>query len=165
LKRIEAPRSRQRLVLQSSPISIPFLSITCLICPSEPETMDSRSPLVLPMGVTENDVRVHPVALFTICDAFIRRSKMPVKDTIPVEYIRSPRVIGTLLGTICDGHIEIKECYAVPHNETVCRSSTRCPSLLHCPSLQRKRALSSSLFFSTLHSYRDPLLFLFAGRV
>lgn len=48
---------------------------------------------------------MHPVVLFTITDAFIRRNK------------GQERVIGTLLGTISDGVVEVKNCYAVPHSE------------------------------------------------
>ena len=50
--------------------------------------------------------RVHPVVLFTITDAFIRRND------------GQERVIGTLLGTIADGVVEVKSCYAVPHSES-----------------------------------------------
>lgn len=64
------------------------------------------SPLTLPVGATENSVRVHPVVLFTITDAFIRRKE------------DQERVIGTLLGTISDGVVEVKNCYAVPHSES-----------------------------------------------
>jgi translation initiation factor 3 subunit F len=67
--------------------------------------MPTAVPLTLPVGVTENNVRVHPVVLFTICDAFIRRND------------KQERVIGTLLGTIADGVVDIKNCYAVPHSE------------------------------------------------
>ena len=44
--------------------------------------------------------------LFTITDAFIRRND------------GQDRVIGTLLGTISDGVVEVKNCYAVPHSES-----------------------------------------------
>lgn len=64
------------------------------------------SPITLPIGVTENAVKVHPVVLFTICDAYIRRNE------------NQERVIGTLLGTVSDGYVEIKSCYAVPHSES-----------------------------------------------
>lgn len=66
----------------------------------------SAKPLTLPLGVTEYDVKVHPVVLFTICDAFIRRNE------------DQDRVIGTLLGTVADGTIDIRSCYAVPHSES-----------------------------------------------
>lgn len=51
-------------------------------------------------------VVVSPVALFTICDGFIRRNE------------KQERSIGTLLGSIVDGVIEVKNCYVVPHNES-----------------------------------------------
>lgn len=64
------------------------------------------TPVTLPVGATENSVRVHPVVLFTITDAFIRRND------------GQERVIGTLLGTIADGVVDVKNCYAVPHSES-----------------------------------------------
>lgn len=64
------------------------------------------APLNLPVGQTSITVRVQPVVLFSICDAYIRRNEG--KD----------RVIGTLLGSISDGVVDIRECYAVPHNES-----------------------------------------------
>ncbi len=51
-------------------------------------------------------VKVHPVALFTIVDGYERRLEL------------GKRVIGTLMGTKDKGVVEIKSCYAVPHNET-----------------------------------------------
>lgn len=51
-------------------------------------------------------VHVHPVALFSILDHFLRRND------------EQPRVIGTLLGTRTESEIEIRNCFAVPHNET-----------------------------------------------
>ncbi len=51
-------------------------------------------------------VKVHPVALFTIVDGYERRPEL------------GKRVIGTLMGTRDKGVVEIKSCYAVPHNET-----------------------------------------------
>lgn len=63
------------------------------------------TPLTLPVGATENSVRVHPVVLFTICDAYLRRSES------------QDRIIGTLLGSIADGVVEVRNCYAVPHSE------------------------------------------------
>ena len=65
------------------------------------------APLNLPVGQTSITVRVQPVVLFSICDAYIRRNEG--KD----------RVIGTLLGSISDGVVDIRECYAVPHNESM----------------------------------------------
>jgi translation initiation factor 3 subunit F len=54
-------------------------------------------------GVT---VKVHPVVLLQICDAYIRRNE------------KQERVIGTLLGSTSDGVVEVKGCYVVPHNES-----------------------------------------------
>ncbi|KAL0018674.1 hypothetical protein WJX79_009830 [Trebouxia sp. C0005] len=65
------------------------------------------APLNLPVGQTSITARVQPVVLFSICDAYIRRNEG--KD----------RVIGTLLGSISDGVVDIRECYAVPHNESM----------------------------------------------
>lgn len=51
-------------------------------------------------------VRVHPVVVFNACDSYVRRQET------------QERVIGTLLGTIRhDGVVEVKNSYAVPHNE------------------------------------------------
>lgn len=58
--------------------------------------------------------RVHPVVLFGICDSYVRRPD------------QAERVIGTLLGSVApDGTVEIRNSYAVPHNE----SSDQVPSL------------------------------------
>ncbi|KAF3795581.1 Eukaryotic translation initiation factor 3 subunit F [Nymphaea thermarum] len=51
--------------------------------------------------------RVHPVVVFNICDCYVRRSD------------QAERVIGTLLGSILpDGTVDIRNSYAVPHNES-----------------------------------------------
>ncbi|RWW72777.1 hypothetical protein BHE74_00019396 [Ensete ventricosum] len=50
--------------------------------------------------------RLHPVVLFNICDCYVRRPD------------QADRVIGTLLGSVSDGVVEIKNSYAVPHNES-----------------------------------------------
>ena len=63
-------------------------------------------PLLLPTLGTNLSVRIHPVALFSICDGYIRRNE------------KQDRVIGTLLGTVSEGIVEIKNCYIVPHNES-----------------------------------------------
>jgi len=54
-----------------------------------------------PTGVT-----VHPVALFSILDHYLRRT-----DT-------QDRVIGTLLGTRTDAEVEVRSSFAVLHSET-----------------------------------------------
>lgn len=51
-------------------------------------------------------VKIHPVALFTIVDSYERRQEF------------DKRVIGTCLGVKEKGVVEIRSCYAVPHNET-----------------------------------------------
>jgi len=51
-------------------------------------------------------VRVHPVAIFSILDHFVRRNDESQQ-----------RVIGSLLGTNIDGVIEITNCFPVPHTE------------------------------------------------
>ena len=56
-----------------------------------------------PAGVS---VKLKPLVLFNICDAYIRRNEA------------QPRVIGTLLGHIADGVVYVQNCYAVPHNES-----------------------------------------------
>lgn len=61
---------------------------------------------MLPTLGTNLSVRIHPVALFSICDGYTRRNE------------KQDRVIGTLLGTMVDGAVEIKNCYIVPHNES-----------------------------------------------
>jgi len=64
---------------------------------SSSSTGSTRSP---------SSVTVHPVALFSILDHFLRR-----KDS-------QERVIGTLLGTRTDNEIEVRNCFAVLHSET-----------------------------------------------
>lgn len=64
------------------------------------------SSTALPLGPSAITVKVQPLVLFNICDAFIRRNE------------NQTRVIGTLLGTISDNVVEVKNCYAVPHNES-----------------------------------------------
>ncbi|XP_046749960.1 eukaryotic translation initiation factor 3 subunit F [Diprion similis] len=50
-------------------------------------------------------VKVHPVVLFQIVDAYERRNA------------DSHRVIGTLLGTVEKGIVEVTNCFCVPHKE------------------------------------------------
>lgn len=50
-------------------------------------------------------LRVHPVVLFQIVDAYERRNA------------ESHRVIGTLLGTVEKGVVEATNCFCVPHKE------------------------------------------------
>ena len=62
--------------------------------------------LLLPVGGAHVNVKVHPVVLLQICDAYLRRND------------KQERVIGTLLGIAGDGVIQINRCYVVPHNES-----------------------------------------------
>jgi translation initiation factor 3 subunit F len=51
--------------------------------------------------------KVHPLVIFNICDCFVRRPD------------QAERVIGTLLGSVLpDGTVDIRNSYAVPHNES-----------------------------------------------
>eukprot|EP00245_Coleochaete_scutata_P017194 TRINITY_DN8300_c0_g1_i1.p1 TRINITY_DN8300_c0_g1~~TRINITY_DN8300_c0_g1_i1.p1 ORF type:complete len:294 (+),score=59.25 TRINITY_DN8300_c0_g1_i1:76-957(+) len=77
------------------------------------------SVLQLPSGPSALVARLHPVVLFNICDSYIRRNEPP--EPVKGSGSRSQdRVIGTLLGTISsDGIVEIKNSYAVPHNESM----------------------------------------------
>lgn len=63
------------------------------------------SPILLPVG-SNVSVKVHPVVLFSICDAYTRRKE------------NQDRVIGTLLGVVVDNIVEVKHCYTVPHTES-----------------------------------------------
>jgi translation initiation factor 3 subunit F len=51
-------------------------------------------------------VLIHPVVLFSIVDSFERRNE------------EAKRVIGTLLGVVDKGVVEVKSCFGVPHNES-----------------------------------------------
>ena len=64
-------------------------------------------------------VRVQPTVLLNICDAYIRRSES------------QERVVGTLLGTIEGNIVEVKECYAVPFNESQEQVRLTCKNELH----------------------------------
>ncbi|KAF8580610.1 Mov34-domain-containing protein [Ramaria rubella] len=66
-----------------------------------PTSSSAGAPTRPPSSVT-----VHPVALFSILDHFLRR-----KDS-------QERVIGTLLGTRTENEIEVRNCFAVLHSET-----------------------------------------------
>jgi len=50
-------------------------------------------------------VKIHPVVLFQIVDAYERRNQ------------DAPRVIGTLLGSVEKGSVEVTNCFCVPHKE------------------------------------------------
>ncbi len=71
-------------------------------------TMMGSTVLHLPSGPTGVVGKLHPTVLFNICDSFIRRND------------QQERVIGTLLGSLSsDGTVEIRNSYAVPHNESL----------------------------------------------
>ncbi|KAL2541630.1 Eukaryotic translation initiation factor 3 subunit F [Abeliophyllum distichum] len=56
---------------------------------------------------TSISARVHPLVIFNICDFYVRRPD------------QAERVIGTLLGSVLpDGTVDIRNSYAVPHNES-----------------------------------------------
>ncbi|KAI3855638.1 hypothetical protein MKW92_007549 [Papaver armeniacum] len=56
---------------------------------------------------TSLSAKVHPVVIFNICDCYVRRPD------------QAERVIGTLLGSVSsDGTVDIRNSYAVPHNES-----------------------------------------------
>lgn len=57
------------------------------------------------MSALNLTVRVHPVVLFQVVDAFERRNA------------DSHRVIGTLLGSVDKGVVEVTNCFCVPHKE------------------------------------------------
>ncbi|WCJ19796.1 Eukaryotic translation initiation factor 3 subunit F [Euphorbia peplus] len=51
--------------------------------------------------------KVHPLVIFNVCDCYVRRPD------------QAERVIGTLLGSVLpDGTVDIRNSYAVPHNES-----------------------------------------------
>ncbi|GAB4859977.1 Eukaryotic translation initiation factor 3 subunit F [Ancistrocladus abbreviatus] len=57
-------------------------------------------------SATTLTVKVHPLVIFNICDCYVRRPD------------QAERVIGTLLGSVLpDGTIDVRNSYAVPHNE------------------------------------------------
>lgn len=63
--------------------------------------------LLLPISGSNINVKVHPVVLLQICDSYIRRGE------------KQDRVIGTLLGTVSDGTVNVSRCFVVPHTETM----------------------------------------------
>ena len=59
------------------------------------------------MAVVYQKVNVHPVVLFTIVDSYRRRND------------DAKRIIGTLIGSVEDGVVTIKDSFCVPHSETL----------------------------------------------
>ena len=73
------------------------------------QTMASGGQTILqfPQASTNLTARIHPLVIFNICDCFVRRPD------------QAERVIGTLLGSVLpDGTVDIRNSYAVPHNES-----------------------------------------------
>lgn len=67
----------------------------------------SKATLLFHPSKANISARIQPVVLFNICDCYVRRPD------------QAERVIGTLLGSVsADGIVEIKNSYAVPHNES-----------------------------------------------
>tara|TARA_R110002050_G_scaffold59506_2_gene132936 strand:+ start:612 stop:917 length:306 start_codon:yes stop_codon:yes gene_type:complete len=62
--------------------------------------------LSLGVGNSPVHVNVHPVVLFSVLDHYIRRKE------------DQHRVIGTLLGYVENGVVEVRNCFPVPHTET-----------------------------------------------
>ncbi|CAD7700624.1 unnamed protein product, partial [Ostreobium quekettii] len=60
-----------------------------------------------PLHLLKGGVRVHPVVPLTVCDSYIRRGP------------KQARVIGTLLGTVNDGVVEVTSCFTVTHSESL----------------------------------------------
>lgn len=63
--------------------------------------------LLLPISGSNINVKVHPVVLLQICDSYIRRGE------------KQDRVIGSLLGTVSEGTINVSRCFVVPHTESM----------------------------------------------
>ncbi|KAL2898756.1 Eukaryotic translation initiation factor 3 subunit F [Bienertia sinuspersici] len=56
-------------------------------------------------GSTSLNVKVHPLVIFNVCDCYVRRPD------------QAERVIGTLRIRVTDGTVDVRNSYAVPHNE------------------------------------------------
>lgn len=83
--------------------------------------------------------RVHPVVIYSICDSYVRRQD------------QADRVIGTLLGSVSpDGTVDIRNSYAVPHNESSEQVSLP-PSLPPFVSLFQDN-WGKSLFFTVIRN-------------
>ncbi|KAL0452754.1 UNVERIFIED_CONTAM: Eukaryotic translation initiation factor 3 subunit F [Sesamum latifolium] len=67
-----------------------------------------RTVLQLIPSATRVSARVHPLVIFNVCDCYVRRPD------------HAERVIGTLLGSVLpDGTVDVRNCYSVPHNESL----------------------------------------------
>jgi JAB1/Mov34/MPN/PAD-1 ubiquitin protease len=58
-----------------------------------------------PLAVSPMLVRLHPVAIAGICDAYERRKE------------KATRVVGTLMGKVEGDVVEVTNCFSVPHEE------------------------------------------------
>ncbi|WVZ05999.1 hypothetical protein V8G54_019345, partial [Vigna mungo] len=82
-------------------------------CRIEPLNMASSDRTVLQFSSSSSSsqsfsAKVHPLVIFNICDCYVRRPD------------QADRVIGTLLGSVLpDGTVDIRNSYAVPHNESI----------------------------------------------
>lgn len=89
------------LILISWDFSFNHLSIWFL------SPMNSLQPLFLSgLSSSYDNVTIQPMVIYNILDHFIRRNENQF------------RVIGTLVGTINDGIVEVRNSYPVPHTET-----------------------------------------------
>ncbi|RVW60893.1 Eukaryotic translation initiation factor 3 subunit F [Vitis vinifera] len=76
---------------------------------------------------TSLSAKVHPLVIFNICDCYVRRPD------------QAERVIGTLLGSISpDGTVDIRNSYAVPHNESSDQISSNGRSRFVCGPIDLK---------------------------
>lgn len=74
---------------------------------SEHTVLQFAAPSTAATTSTSLTAKVHPLVIFNICDCYVRRPD------------QAERVIGTLLGSVLtDGTIDIRNSYAVPHNES-----------------------------------------------
>jgi translation initiation factor 3 subunit F len=90
--------------------------------------------LLLPLTGANITVKVHPVVLLQICDAYIRRND------------KQDRVIGTLLGTATESVVTVSRCYVVPHNESADQVSSLTISRHGRPSCMQQGTSLSAAF-------------------
>lgn len=77
--------------------NVPYVSI------SKKKIVDGQS---CPPRRTPTSITIHPVALFSILDHYLRRTDA------------QDRVIGTLLGIRTDNEVQVRSSFAVLHSET-----------------------------------------------
>lgn len=105
------------------------------------------SSLLLPCAGTSVSVKLHPVVLFAICDAYIRRGE------------KQERVIGTLLGVVSDNVVEVKSCYVVPHNESAEQVGRTQPSSVGRRGVLNCQNTKNTCISAQLHPYRHNRCF------